>query len=202
MGDLSAEVTSLRVVYNFSEPIAANRPGVTSSAPFVGAFRRTSGAGDFLVTTTYTGLVHSVDGMNFVAGLPATAETVEMNNVVSPWPDGSPSSSYTLDSSVAGADRFQGIHGFDLDGGGLVQGTVGGAVEDMERVYARGMVFDITPVSGSFDSNTLFRFSMNGGQWPQTLDAAAVPEPSGILLGSMGLTLVLLKRRRSEGRTS
>ncbi len=197
VSDFSQEVNSLRVMYQFSEPIAANRPGIYNFGSFLGAFRRPEGSGNLAVTSTYTGLVHSTDGMTFVPGIPTTAEAVEMNNTVFSRPDGASSAAFSYDPDSSSGLFFQGLHGYDLDGAGLEQATIGGPIEDMELVYATGITFDIVPEQGSFSADSVFRFSLNGAQWPQTIDAAMkVPEPSGVLLGLVGLAWVIIGRRR------
>ena len=190
-------VDVIEVEFNWSEPLAANFNTLpAANAPFLAAFRGTNAE----VTATYIGLSYTTattttPAPTFSPGLPAGATGVDLSNSSNTWGTDGATSSWTYNS---GGGAWQGIHGFDLNGGDYIGGSHNsGVIEDAEQVYATGISYTFKPIGGgNFADGSSFIFSTNGGQWTDTVEAAeAVPEPSGALLLCFGLAFAILRRR-------
>lgn len=199
--DLKDGVTSVTVEFDFSEPLAAIFSGAIprNNSPFLVGFRTQGDGNPWNVDAEYIGLRHTTSlGGDFVNGLPAGADSVDMNGNSFNWGSGS---SFSGESTTSG---WQGVHLFDIDGDSTYENGINndGILQDAEAVYATGMRFTFTPGAGDADGfldGADFLFSANGTHWRDNYaDAVAfvIPEPSGLLLLSLGLFTAIGRRRR------
>ena len=201
--NFSGNVTGVSVTVAYNQYVGGRDRTETVNRPMLAALGMVnagtgSAGGNYTVGMNFNDVYSSIDGTNFLAGLAANPSGAPLvSNGVTVASAGSTSfgapDGFTGTIGVgSGNPHFILLRGYDMDGSGLyTPGT------DDRRVYAKEVEFTIgvDGASTAFVSDTQFTFSMDGANYSNVVN---VPEPSALLLGSLGVLALLRRSRRSH----
>jgi len=173
----------------YTEPIAGRNTAETSllTRPLGGAFEINGDEAEGMMTIG--GAVSATStSAPFNFGVGVTAPATVNGSVLTP------TSPLTFNSSWTGAsgNEWSNVRGWDITGTGAYSAA------DAPLAYATTFSHMIFPTGGgTFDSDALFIYSLDGKQYADTLELAiAVPEPSRALLLMLAMLPGVMRRRR------